>query len=172
MCYHSNRHNRYLQQYIHPFVQEFHKFIVFNSWVVLHCVNVPHFLYPWYHPYWGNTITKGVTRYALTDKWVLAQKLRIPKKQFVKLKKIKKKEDQCMDTSFLLRIGNKIPMKGVTETKFVAKMKGWTIQRLPNPGVHPIISHQTQTLLHMPAKFCWKDPDNCLLWGYASAWQI
>jgi hypothetical protein len=27
------------------FVQEFHKFIVFNSWVVLHCVNVPHFLY-------------------------------------------------------------------------------------------------------------------------------
>jgi hypothetical protein len=23
----------------------------------------------------------------------------------------------------------------------------------------PIISHQTQTLLHMPARFCWKDPD-------------
>ena len=39
-----------------------------------------------------------------------------------------------MDTSFLLRIGNKIPMKGVTETKFGAKMKGWTIQRLPHPG--------------------------------------
>jgi hypothetical protein len=31
------------------------------------------------------------------------------------------------DTSFLLRIGNKIPMEGVTETKFGAKMKGWTI---------------------------------------------
>ena len=31
-----------------------------------------------------------------------------------------------MDTSFLLRIGNKTPMKGVTETKFGAKMKGWT----------------------------------------------
>jgi hypothetical protein len=39
-----------------------------------------------------------------------------------------------MDTSFLLRIGNKIPMKGVTETKFRAKMKGETIQRLPHPG--------------------------------------
>jgi hypothetical protein len=24
---------------------------------------------------------------------------------------------------------------------------------------HRIISHQTQTLLHMPARFCWKDPD-------------
>jgi hypothetical protein len=39
-------------------------------------------------------------------------------------------------------------MEGVTETKFGAKMKGWTIQRLPHPGIHPIISHQTQTLLH------------------------
>jgi hypothetical protein len=38
--------------------------------------------------------------------------------------KIKKKEDQCVDTSFLLRIWNKIPMEGVTETKFGAKMKG------------------------------------------------
>ena len=47
--------------------------------------------------------------------------------QFSKHKKIKKQEDQWVDTSFLLRIGNKIPMKGVTETKFGAKMKGWTI---------------------------------------------
>jgi hypothetical protein len=59
-----------------------------------------------------------------------------------------------MDTSFLLRIGNKIPMEGVAETKFGAKMKEWTIQRLPHPGVHSIISHQTQALLHMPARFC------------------
>jgi hypothetical protein len=44
--------------------------------------------------------------------------------------KLKKKEDQSMDTSFLLRMGNKIPMKGVTETNFGAKTKGWTIQRL------------------------------------------
>jgi hypothetical protein len=45
-------------------------------------------------------------------------------------------------------------MKGVTETKFGAKMKGWTIQRLLHPGIHPIISHQTQKVLHMPARFC------------------
>ena len=87
------------------------------------------------------------------DKWILAQKPRIPKIQFPKHKKIKK-EDQCVDTSFLPRIGNKIPMEGVAETKFGAKMKGWTIQRLPHLGIHPIISHQTQTLLHMPARFC------------------
>jgi hypothetical protein len=59
---------------------------------------------------------------------------------FAKHKKIKK-EDQHVDTSFLPRIENKIPMEGVTETKFGAKMKRWTIQRLPHPGVHPIISH-------------------------------
>jgi hypothetical protein len=59
-----------------------------------------------------------------------------------------------MDTSFLLRIGHKIPMKGVTEMKFGAKTKGWTI----HPGIHPIINHQTQTLLHMPERFCCRDP--------------
>jgi hypothetical protein len=36
-----------------------------------------------------------------------------------------------VDTSFLLRKMNKIPMKGVTETKFGTKMKGWTIQKTP-----------------------------------------
>jgi hypothetical protein len=82
---------------------------------------------------------------------LLVQKHRTPKIQFAKHKKIKKRENQWVDTLFLLRIWNKIPMKGVT--KFGAKMKGWTIQRLPHPGIHPIISHQTQTLLHMPEKF-------------------
>jgi hypothetical protein len=64
-----------------------------------------------------------------------------------------------MDTTFLPRIGNKIPMEGVSETKFGVKMKGWPIQRLPHLGDHPIITHQMQTLLHMPAGICWKDPD-------------
>jgi hypothetical protein len=51
--------------------------------------------------------------------------------------KLKKKEDQSMDTSFLLRMGNKIPMKGVTETKFGAETEGRIIQRLPHPGSIP-----------------------------------
>jgi hypothetical protein len=72
----------------------------------------------------------------------------------IKHKKIKTRKDQRVDTSFLLRIGNKIPMKRVIETRFGAKMKGWTIQRLPHPGIHHIISHQTRTLLHMPERFC------------------
>jgi hypothetical protein len=45
--------------------------------------------------------------------------------------KLKKKEDQSMDTSILLRIGNKIPIEGVTETNFRAETEGRTNQRLP-----------------------------------------
>jgi hypothetical protein len=37
--------------------------------------------------------------------------------------KLKKNEDQSVDTSFLLRMWNKIPMEGVTETKFGAETK-------------------------------------------------
>jgi hypothetical protein len=77
----------------------------------------------------------------------------MPKIQLPKHKKIKM-EDQLVDTSFLPRIGNKISMEGGAETNFGAKTKGWTIQRLPHPAVHPIISQRTQTLLHMPARFC------------------
>ena len=46
--------------------------------------------------------------------------------------KLKKKEDQSVD-KFLLRMGEKIPMEGVTETKFGAETEGRTIQRLSFP---------------------------------------
>jgi hypothetical protein len=47
--------------------------------------------------------------------------------QFAKRMKLKKYEDQSVDTLPLLRTGNKTPMEGVTETKFGAVTKGWTI---------------------------------------------
>jgi hypothetical protein len=50
-------------------------------------------------------------------------------------------------------MGNKILMKGVTETKFRAETEGRTIQRLPHLGIHPINNHQTQTLLNIPRRF-------------------
>jgi hypothetical protein len=52
-------------------------------------------------------IIKGHTWYALTDKWILAQKLRIPNIQFTDHMKLKK-EEQRVDTSMLLRRGKKI----------------------------------------------------------------
>jgi hypothetical protein len=44
--------------------------------------------------------------------------------QFAKRMKLKKNEGQSVDTLLLLRIGNKTPMEGVTETKFGAERKG------------------------------------------------
>jgi hypothetical protein len=75
-----------------------------------------HNLSPWQPA--ASTLCLGATRRC--NKTSLAPKLRIPKIQFAKHKKIKKKEDKQVDTSFLLRIGNK--MEGVT--KFGAKTKG------------------------------------------------
>jgi hypothetical protein len=89
-----------------------------------------------------------------TDKWILAQKFRIPKIHFAKHMKIKGKANQNVDTSILLRRGNKIPTEGVTETKFRAETEGMTIQKLPHLGIHPINNHQIQTLLQMPTRVC------------------
>jgi hypothetical protein len=61
--------------------------------------------------------------------------------------KLKKKEDQSVDTLVLLRRGIKIPMGGDTETKCGAETEGKAIRRLPHLGIHPIYSHQTQILL-------------------------
>jgi hypothetical protein len=64
-----------------------------------------------------------------------------------------KKEDQSVDTSFLLTMGTKYPWKEL-QRQFGAETEGTTIQRLPHPGIHPINNHQTQTLLHIPRRFC------------------
>jgi hypothetical protein len=41
--------------------------------------------------------------------------------------KLKKNEDQSVDTLPLFRIGNKTPVEGIAETKFGAATEGWTI---------------------------------------------
>jgi hypothetical protein len=48
-----------------------------------------------------------------------------------------------VNTSILLRRENKIPMEGVTKTKFGAETDRMTIQRLPHLEIQPINNHQT-----------------------------
>jgi len=112
-----------------------------------------------YHPEWGNPITKEYTWYALTDKWILAQKLGIPKKEFTDHMQPKKKEDQNVDASVLLRRENKILMGRNIGTNSRAWTEEKVIQRLPHLGTHPICSHQAQSLLLMPRSACWQQPD-------------
>jgi hypothetical protein len=107
-----------------------------------------------YHPEKGNPITKENTWYALTDKWLLVQKLGIPKIQFTDYVKLKQKEDQSVAASVLLRRGNKILTGGNSKTKCGAGTEGKGIQRLSHLGIHPIYSHQTQTLLWILRSAC------------------
>jgi len=51
--------------------------------------------------------------------------------------KLKKKEDKSVYALVLLRRGNKILMRGKTETKCGAETEGKAIQRLPHLGIHP-----------------------------------
>jgi hypothetical protein len=59
-----------------------------------------------------------------------------------------------VDTSILLRAGNKIAMEGVIETKLGAETEGKTIQRLPHLGIYLINNHQTQTLWQISTSAC------------------
>jgi len=62
--------------------------------------------------------------------------------------KLKKKNDQRVDASVLLKGGD-------TETKFGAETEGMAIQSLPHLESSPCIySHQTQTVLRMPRSAC------------------
>jgi hypothetical protein len=56
--------------------------------------------------------------------------------------KFKMKEDQSVDILILLRRGNKLPIEGVTETKFRPDTEDMTIQKLPHLGIHPINNHK------------------------------
>jgi hypothetical protein len=50
--------------------------------------------------------------------------------------KLKKKKDQSLHPSVLLRRGNNILMGGNAETKRGAETEGKAIQRLPQLGIH------------------------------------
>ena len=82
-----------------------------------------------HHPERGNPITKELAQYVLISGYQ-PRNLEYPryKIQFAKYMKLKKNEYQSVDALPLLRIGNNTPMEGVTETKFGAETKGWTIE--------------------------------------------
>ena len=69
------------------------------------------------------------------------KKLRIPKKQFIDLMKLKKKKGQKVDASVLLRRENKMLIGGNKGTNRGAGIGEKIIQRLPNLEIYPICSH-------------------------------
>ena len=61
--------------------------------------------------------------------------------QFTDYMKLKKKEDQSVDTLILLRRENKILTGANMEIKCRAEIKGKATQRLSHLGIHPINNH-------------------------------
>ena len=66
--------------------------------------------------------------------------------------KLKKKEDQSINASVLLRRGSKILMGGNTETKTRAETEGKVIQRLSHLGIIPYTDTKPKSLLQMPRR--------------------
>jgi hypothetical protein len=64
--------------------------------------------------------------------------------------KLKKKEDQSVGASVLLRRNDKILRGADEETKCGAETEEMAILRLSYLGIHPMYSHQTKTLLWLP----------------------
>jgi hypothetical protein len=73
--------------------------------------------------------------------------------------KLKKKENQSVGALVLLRKGNKILTGSNTETKCGAETERKANQRLPYLRIHPIYSHQMQTIFWMPRSACGQKPD-------------
>jgi hypothetical protein len=126
-----------------------------------------------YLPEWGNPVTRDHTWFALTDKWILVQKLQILKIQFTDHMKLKKKTDQSVNASVLLRRGNKTLKEGNMETKVWKRdwRKGHP-ETAPSPG-DPFHKQSPNPDTIVDAKKCslagaWY---SCLLRGSASAWQ-
>jgi hypothetical protein len=86
----------------------------------------------------------------------------LSKIKFTDHMKLKKKEDQSVDTSILPIKKNKIPMEW--DTKCGAETEGKAFQRLHHLGIHPMYSYQTQTLLWMPTSACWQEADIAVSW--------
>jgi hypothetical protein len=122
-------------------------------------------------------VTKEHKWYTLTDKWILAQKLGIPNIQFTDQMKLKKKEDQIMDTLILLRRENKIPMGGISPTEYLsnvdtkcgAETEGKTIPICLTWGSIHIQSPNPNTIGNAKKCLFTGARYSCLLRGFASA---
>ena len=125
-----------------------------------------------YHPEWGNPITKENTWYARTDKWILAQKLQITRIQLTAHMKLKKKEDQSLDTSILLEGGWKYPWKESQRQSVEQKLKECLSRDSPTWGSIPYYITKSRYFCGcqqvLPDRGCY----SCLQRGSTSAWQI
>jgi hypothetical protein len=67
--------------------------------------------------------------------------------------KLKKKQDQSVDTLFFLRMVNKIPREGFRDKVQSCDGSKYHLETAP-PGDPSHKQPPNQTVMHMPARFC------------------
>ena len=126
-----------------------------------------------YHPEWGNPTTKEHTWHALTEKWILAQKFKLPKIQSTDHMKLKKTDDQSADASVLLRRGNKnIHRQRYGDKVWSRDWRNGHSETAPPGGsahIQPTNPHNIANAKKYMLTGTWY---SCLLRGSARAWQI
>jgi hypothetical protein len=98
----------------------------------------------------GNPVTKEHTWYALTGKWILAQKSRIPKIQFTDHMKLKKKKDQVWILRSFLEEGTKYQWEEIQKQSVEQRLKERPSRDCPTPGSIPV----TKPRHYVNAKKC------------------
>ena len=116
------------------------------------------------HPEWGNPITMEHTWYALTDKWILTQKLRISKIQFTDHMKLKNKEGQSVDASVFLRKKTKYSQEQFWRPSMWQRLEERPSRDYPT-GDSSHKQSPNLTLLLMLRSACWTEPDVAVSWG-------
>jgi len=110
---------------------------------------------------------------ALTAKWILAWKLRIPKIQFTDHMKLKNMKDQSVDTSVLLQKGEQNTHGRRYRDKIWSRdwRKGYPETALPKDSSHVQLPN-SDTIVGANQCLLAEAWNSCLLRGSASAWQI
>ena len=119
-----------------------------------------------YHPECGNPIVKEHTWYALTDKWILAQKLQITRIQFTDHMKLKKEKDQSLGASVQFFLERRTTYSGeqIWRQSVEQRLKERPSRDCPTWGFIPDNSHQTLTLLWMLRNACWRSLIDAVSW--------
>ena len=125
-----------------------------------------------YHPEWGNPITKEHTWYALNDKCILAQKVKIPIIQFTDHMTLKKKEDQSVIHWSFLEGGTKYPWVEIQRQIVEQRLKERPFRDCPNWRSIPYTVSKPIPFVDANKGLLTGAWCSCLLRGSASAWQI
>ena len=111
------------------------------------------------YPERGNQITKEHTCYALTDKWILAQMLRIPKIHSETTCSSRRRKTKVWVLQSFLQGGANYSQEQIRRQSVEQKLKESPSRDCVTWGFITYTVTKKQILLCMPTSACWQEPD-------------